>query len=85
MAFLLSITGCEIGILGTVVLFFQTRLRFEAVIQGFGHIFLVALVRLITERVCIIGTFHFIACSLMDTLPIPMVAIPTVGVVPAFP
>jgi hypothetical protein len=83
-AFLLSITGCEIDILSTVILLFQTCLQFEAVIQGFGHIFLVAVVRLITESVYIIGMFHFIACSLMDTLPIPMLAITTVGEVPAF-
>jgi hypothetical protein len=83
-AFLFSIAGCEIGILGMVVLFLQTSLWFEAVIQRLGHILLITAIGLTIERVCVIGTSYFIACLLMDTLPIPMLAIPTLGVVPAF-
>jgi hypothetical protein len=66
-----------------VVLFFQVCLWLEDIMQEFLRI-VITVIGFTIERFCIIGTFHLIACgSLNDTLPIPMLAIATLGLVPA--
>jgi hypothetical protein len=82
-AFLLAIPCCEVSILDLVVLFFQVCLWLEDIMQEFLRV-VITVIGFTIEKFSIIGTFHLIACgSLNDTLPIPMLAIATLGVVSA--
>jgi hypothetical protein len=80
-----AVTRRKEGVLGLLIFLFQGCLRLKAVIREFVHI-IITFTGLALEWFCIIGAFQLIGrVSLNDTLPIPMLTVPTLRKILAFP